>query len=591
MSLCRRPYIDKRKEFSEEERDRLTKIDNEIWEKAKNSKLFFRVKPLVGESGYQVKNSANISSVYNFISEINKKYDKKVVKLSKRTEFNKEILSVNVMPLSRETIRESYIQNLQAKNQQRIDARRLGIDYSEDYLFQESDTVDQDLGLEQRLFSESRDTTSLEILNKIANSDHNLALLAAHLIPYAKYVNAKISLVENIKPSSIAKNPNGFYSPTTGDILIKRTAGFTNSRAEATILHEIIHSLTYYELRKDTEENAYFTELFNHAELYLGTLNLYGLSNKDEFMTALFTDADFVKQLQNVPPLNKKKYTNLFQEVFDKILKLLRITKSSPFYEEAFSTATNIIENFKQNAIEQENYEEYLKSNVYEESLYSEEEFNIKPTQTVESYRAQEQEELSQRIPNIENYKVNGKVDKSLITDENDLETYNEIYDKYDALITPLLEASEESEEQVENTDNLEKLLNNEKLDFQDAILIDLINKVAPNQESLPTTEEVVEELPSQQSIDSQKQNNSYSDLVSTIKGLMNTLGIKIVKAEAIYLKQQEINTLYDKLASSKSDAEKQSIQKQIDELKREGVRKNVLGLADTLNGVINLAL
>jgi hypothetical protein len=218
-------------------------------------------------------------------------------------------------------------------------------------------------------------------------------------------------------------------------------------------------------------------------------------------------------------------------------------------------------------------------------------EFVGESEQTVENYRAQEQEELSQRIPNIENYKVNGKVDKSLITDENDLEIYNEIYDKYDALITPLLEASEESEEQVENTDSLEELLDNEKLDFQDAILIDLINKVAPNQESLPTTEEVVEELPLQQSIDGQKQNNSYSDLVSTIKGLMNTLGIKIVKAEAIYLKQQEINTLYDKLASSKSDTEKQSIQKQIDELKREGVRKNVLGLADTLNGVINLAL
>jgi hypothetical protein len=218
-------------------------------------------------------------------------------------------------------------------------------------------------------------------------------------------------------------------------------------------------------------------------------------------------------------------------------------------------------------------------------------EFVSESTQTVESYRAQEQAELSQRIPNIENYKVNGKVDKSLITDKNDLKTYNEIYDKYDALITPLLEASEESEEQVENTDSLEELLDNEKLDFQDAILIDLINKVAPNQESLPTTEEVVEELPSQQSIDSQKQNNSYSDLVSTIKGLMNTLGIKIVKAEAIYLKQQEINALYNKLASSKSDIEKQSIQKQIDELKREGVRKNVLGLADTLNGVINLAL
>ena len=58
MSLCRRPYIDRRKEFSEEERDRLTKIDNEIWEKAKDSKLFFKVYPLVGKPGYQIKNNA-----------------------------------------------------------------------------------------------------------------------------------------------------------------------------------------------------------------------------------------------------------------------------------------------------------------------------------------------------------------------------------------------------------------------------------------------------------------------------------------------------------------------------------------------------
>ena len=74
--------------------------------------------------------------------------------------------------------------------------------------------------------------------------------------------------------------------------------------------------------------------------------------------------------------------------------------------------------------------------------------------QAVERYRAQEQAELSQKIPNIENYKVGGKVDKGLITDKNDLTTYNKIYAKYDALITPLLEASEESGEQEGSTLN-----------------------------------------------------------------------------------------------------------------------------------------
>jgi hypothetical protein len=231
----------------------------------------------------------------------------------------------------------------------------------------------RDIWLEQRLFSESRITNSLDILNKIANSDHSLNTLAAHLIPFAKYNNVKISLVEDIPSTTTVKNPNGMYNSFTNEIEIKRTAGFTNSRAEATILHEIIHSLTYDELRKNTEVNQYFTELYNYASLHLGVLELYGLSNKDEFMTALFTDANFIKALQGIPPLNKKKYTNLFQEVFDKILNLLRISKNSSFYEEAFSTATHIIENSKQRAIEQKEYEEYIKSDVYEESLGSEE--------------------------------------------------------------------------------------------------------------------------------------------------------------------------------------------------------------------------
>jgi hypothetical protein len=101
-------------------------------------------------------------------------------------------------------------------------------------------------------------------------------------------------------------------------------------------------------------------------------------------------------------------------------------------------------------------YVTYNSNQVYQlgskEDIEGFKEFVGESEQTVESYRAQEQAELSQRIPNIENYKVNGKVDKSLITDENDLEIYNEIYDKYDALITPLLEASEETEMQPEDT-------------------------------------------------------------------------------------------------------------------------------------------
>jgi hypothetical protein len=62
------------------------------------------------------------------------------------------------------------------------------------------------------------------------------------------------------------------------------------------------------------------------------------------------------------------------------------------------------------------------------------------PTQQVEQLRADEQAELNNAIPNVEQYKTDGKVDRAKITDPNDLKAFDEIYDKYDKLITPLLE-------------------------------------------------------------------------------------------------------------------------------------------------------
>lgn len=64
-------------------------------------------------------------------------------------------------------------------------------------------------------------------------------------------------------------------------------------------------------------------------------------------------------------------------------------------------------------------------------------------TDQVATLRAEEQAELADVIPNIEDYKVDGEVDKTLMTPE-DLVKYNEVYDKYDKLITPLLPTTEE---------------------------------------------------------------------------------------------------------------------------------------------------
>jgi hypothetical protein len=82
---------------------------------------------------------------------------------------------------------------------------------------------------------------------------------------------------------------------------------------------------------------------------------------------------------------------------------------------------------------------------VAEESLIPQE------VKTVEQLRTEEQAELVSKIPNAEQYKVDGKVDRTKLTNEEDIKAFDEVYDKYDKLITPLLqEGAVVSEKPVE---------------------------------------------------------------------------------------------------------------------------------------------
>jgi hypothetical protein len=59
--------------------------------------------------------------------------------------------------------------------------------------------------------------------------------------------------------------------------------------------------------------------------------------------------------------------------------------------------------------------------------------------QQVEKLRAEEQAELDSKIDNAEQYRVDGKVDRDKLTKKEDIKAFDEVYDKYDKLITPLL--------------------------------------------------------------------------------------------------------------------------------------------------------
>jgi hypothetical protein len=69
---------------------------------------------------------------------------------------------------------------------------------------------------------------------------------------------------------------------------------------------------------------------------------------------------------------------------------------------------------------------------------------------TVEQLRAEEQAELDSKIPNAEQYRVDGKVDRAKLTNEEDIQAFDEVYNKYDKLISPLLEKPAEQKITVE---------------------------------------------------------------------------------------------------------------------------------------------
>jgi hypothetical protein len=103
------------------------------------------------------------------------------------------------------------------------------------------------------------------------------------------------------------------------------------------------------------------------------------------------------------------------------------------------------------------------------------------PAQEVEQLRADEQAELKSSLPKAEQYLTDGKVDRAKITDAKDLKKFDEIYDKYDRLITPLLpekETSAPKEEAPAKAKAAPKLTSKVDTKLKIKALSDLDNKI-----------------------------------------------------------------------------------------------------------------
>jgi len=212
-----------------------------------------------------------------------------------------------------------------------------------------------DKNLKENYFKDNAEQGLKSVLEKIGNSDHSLSELAKKVNELVGKADIPIFLVNKLQ-SSKGEDVAGQFD---GNIKINENAVFKQGRAEAIILHEALHYLSFIELQDSSNEAVKdFEKVYDYAKKNLDS-SMYGFTNLDEFLVALYTDSSFISELKKLPPSKGvKKYRNLFQQVLDLLSKLLNLSDNKSAFEQAFSISTNIVEKGSRRAADK--YEAYL---------------------------------------------------------------------------------------------------------------------------------------------------------------------------------------------------------------------------------------
>jgi hypothetical protein len=187
--------------------------------------------------------------------------------------------------------------------------------------------------MKNKYFRQGDKTTSLEVINKIADSNSKLAKLAQYLKPYVEKVNVNIYLQTNLM-----EGYDGVYYQQSREIDVKQD--HTQKSDEVLLIHEIIHSLTVDVLNSNEPAKRKFMEYYNYAKQNIDG-DFYGLKNEREFIVAVFSDKELIKTLSELPGL--KNETSLFHEIYEFFASLIGIKKESNLFNETIEVAESVL--------------------------------------------------------------------------------------------------------------------------------------------------------------------------------------------------------------------------------------------------------
>jgi hypothetical protein len=205
-------------------------------------------------------------------------------------------------------------------------------------------------------FNNDTSSTVGEILDKIANSNHKLAPLAAKLLKYKDINDVQIFLDDvpfyKFKKKSLGDKEfkaSGFFDPNNNTIRIAAKSKHRYGRSEGLLLHEILHALSKQYLAQNNKYTKDFIKLYEASIEKIGKFNPdtkenYANFTIDEFFVGIFTDSKFIRKLMETEPIDDIKYLNLFEQLAAFFLNLFGITKKDSLFTQAMSVASYILE-------------------------------------------------------------------------------------------------------------------------------------------------------------------------------------------------------------------------------------------------------
>lgn len=237
---------------------------------------------------------------------------------------------------------------------------------------EETEVKKSNLKVDERLlphfFDNKESTSAVDILNKVANSRSAMSKVAKQLLKYIHVNNVTLYIddVENYitydEDGNLVKG-RGYYDRATNTIRIARHSLHKNGRSEALLMHEILHAITYDKLREGGKYVEDLIALYDRARQVLGPYkkgrkeSSYGLYDLDEFIVAIFTNADFAAKLTKIPAVDGINYINLLHQIYDWLLSLINITpKDDNLYEQAMSVASYILEDVRRSPVDVYNF-------------------------------------------------------------------------------------------------------------------------------------------------------------------------------------------------------------------------------------------